>query len=339
MPPLRIVVFGPSERVGVWAADRVVDLNAADRHLPADLLGLIEAGVEGLDAARAATDWALSTSPEGAVHRIADVVLRPPAVRRPRIGCAAGNYALHTLGSAKRKGLAESNALAGLVSGDTLPTPEEVVARTRERGEPRGFWKDFSTPHGPGDDISYPDRGRCLDYEGEVVAVVGRVAKDVPAGGGGDHVWGVTLHNDLSIRQDAPSKVRPSTLSFNLAKNWDGSASVGPSIVVGLDPADIEVETRVNGELRQKYHSGDMIFSHADFIEFLSRDLTLLSGDMISGGSGPGTATDADKDLSSGADITDEQRAALYLQVGDVVEVSSPAIGTLRNRIVAKSRG
>jgi 2-keto-4-pentenoate hydratase/2-oxohepta-3-ene-1,7-dioic acid hydratase in catechol pathway len=57
---------------------------------------------------------------------------------------------------------------------------------------------------------------------------------------------------------------------------------------------------------------------------------------MISGGSGPGTATDADKDLRTGADITDEQRAALYLQVGDVVEVSSPTIGTLRNRIVSK---
>jgi 2-keto-4-pentenoate hydratase/2-oxohepta-3-ene-1,7-dioic acid hydratase in catechol pathway len=337
MAPLRIVVFGPSERVGAWIGDRVVDLNAADPLLPADLLGLIDAGADGIDAARAAGERAFSASGhDNVVQAIADVALRPPAVRRPRIGCAAGNYALHTLGSAKRKGLGESNALAGLVAGEALPTPEEVVARTRERGEPRGFWKDFAAPHGPGDDIRYPDRCRRLDYEGEVVAVLARPAKDVPAGRGGEYIWGVTLHNDLSIRQDAPSKVRPSTLSFNLAKNWDGSASVGPSIVVGLDPADIEVETRVNGELRQKYHSGGMIFSHADFIEFISRDFTLLPGDMISGGSGPGTATDADKDLRTGDEITPEQRAALYLQVGDVVEVSSPAIGTLRNRIVAK---
>ena len=337
MTPLRIVVFGPSERVGVWIGDRVVDLNAADPRLPADLLGLIDAGPAGIDAAQAASSRALAGSgDDGVVQAIADVTLRPPAVRRPRIGCAAGNYALHTLGSARRKGLAESNALAGLVAGDALPTPAEVVAKTRERGELRGFWKDFATPHGPGDDIPYPDRGHRLDYEGEVVAVLGRSARDVPAGRGGECIWGVSLHNDLSIRQDAPSKVRPSTLSFNLGKNWDGSASVGPSIVVGLDPTDIEVETCVNGELRQKYHSGEMIFSHGDFIEFLSRDFTLLPGDMISGGTGPGTATDADKDLRTGDEITDEQRAALYLEVGDIVEVSSPAIGTLRNRIVAK---
>ena len=336
MQPLRIVVFGAAERVGVWEGDRVVDLNAADPDLPADLLGLIQSGDVGLAAARETVDRALGGSATQSVFAIGDVVLRPPAVRRPRIGCAAGNHALHTLGSAKRKGLAESNALSGLVAGDALPTVDEVVALTRERGEPRGFWKDFANPHGPGDDIRYPDRGRRLDYEGEVVAVLGRHAKDVPAGRGGEYVWGVSLHNDLSIRQDAPSKVKPSTLSFNLAKNWDGSASVGPAIVVGIDPGDIEVETRVNGELRQKYRSGDMIFSHGDYIEFLSRDFTLAPGDMISGGSGPGTATDADKDLSTGAEITDAQRAALYLQVGDVVEVSSPAIGTLRNRIVSK---
>ena len=337
MEPLRIVVFGPDERVGVWEGDRVVDLNEADSRLPADLLGLIESGDAGLEAARTAAERALAGHGAGAaVLDAAEVNLRPPAVHRPRIACAAGNYALHTLGSAKRKGLAASNALAGLVEGDTPPTAEEVVARTRERGEPRGFWKDFAMPHGPGDDILYPDRGQRLDYEGEVVAVIGRLAKDVAAGRGGEYIWGVSLHNDLSIRQDTPSKVKQSSLSFNLAKNWDGSASVGPAIAVGLDPGDVEVETKVNGELRQKYHSGDMIFSHADYVEFLSRDFVLAPGDMISGGSGPGTATDTEKDLRTGEEITDEQRAALYLKVGDVVEVSSPSIGTLRNRIVAK---
>lgn len=329
---MKIVVFGHDERVGVLDGDRVVDLNRADDALPSDLLGLIEAGDAGLQSARVAAERALASGGT-AVYDLAKVVLRAPAVHRPRIGCAAGNYALHTLGSAKRKGAAASNALAGLVEGEALPSAEELVAKTREKGEMRGFWKDFALPRGPEDDIPYPDRCQRLDYEGEVVAIIGRRAKDVAVGRGAEYVWGISLHNDWSIRQESAK----GTLTFNLSKNWDGSASIGPCIVVGADPGDINVETRVNGELRQQYHSGDMIFSHADFIEYLSRDFVLLPGDMISGGSGPGTATDSEKDLGSGADITDERRTALFLQVGDAVEVSSPTIGVLRNRIVRKS--
>ena len=261
--------------------------------------------------------------------------LHAPAVHRPRIACAGGNYAAHTLGSARRKGVEATNALAGLLDSGVMPTADEVVAKTRERGEPRGFWKDFAVPRGTDDDIPYPDRCDRLDYEGEIAVVLGREAKDVPRGHGHDHAWGVTLLNDWSIRGQRGK----GTLSFNLSKNWDGSASIGPCIVVGdTDPGDLDVETRVNGELRQHYNSGDMIFSHAEYIEHLSRDFALLPGDMISGGSGPGTATDAEKDLVTGEDVSDERRAALYLQVGDLVEVSCAAIGTLRNRIVAKRR-
>ena len=335
MAVTRIVVFGPHRRVGVWAQDLVIDLNRADARLPSDLLGLIESGEAGLEEARRAVARALASRArdEGAVLDAGTVALHAPAVDRPRIGCAAGNYAAHTLGSARRKGVGASVALAGLVEEGEMPTSEEVVAKTRERGELRGFWKDFARPRGPGDTIAYPDRCERLDYEGEVAVVLGREARDVAAGRGGEHVWGVTLLNDLTIRQHAPK----GRLSFNLSKNWDGSATVGPCILAGdVDPAGLDVCTRVNGELRQQYNSGDMIFSHADYIEYLSRDFSLLPGDMISGGSGPGTATDAEKDLATGEDVTEARRAALYLQIGDVVEVSSPAIGTLRNVVAAK---
>lgn len=337
MRQMRIAVYGPERRVGVWYEDLLVDLGRADERLPVDLLGLIELGERGLDQARSAVEAALEsgTPGDGTVFDIATVMLHPPAVRRPRIACAAGNYAAHTLGSAKRKGVEATNALAGLVDFGGMPTADEMVAKTRERGEPRGFWKDSATLMGSDDDIFYPDRCERLDYEGEVAVVLGREALDVPSGRGRDFVWGVTLINDWSIRK----KGGKGTSSFNLSKNWYGSVSAGPCIVVGdIDPGDLEVETRVNGELRQQYGSGDMIFSHAEYIEYLSRDFALLPGDMISGGSGPGTATDAEKDLVTGDEISEESRELLFLQAGDIVEVSSTEIGTLRNRVVAKGR-
>jgi len=345
---LRIVVVGPHDRVGAVVGDVVIDLNQAfeatladdlpaerrralaDERLPADLEAFIVAGPPALDDAREAIARATSrpsaTLPSGIVAPLDAVRLRPPAVRRPRIACAAGNYARHSLGSAARKGVTESRALAGLVQPadpDGVPTPEELAARTRERGRPRGFWKDFAGPRGPEDDIRRPARAELFDYEGEVAVIVGRAARDVPAGMGADWIWGVTLLNDWSIRGTS----QKDSLSFNLSKNFDDDASLGPCIVVGgLDPMDLRVRTHVNGTLRQDYHSGDMIFSHAEYIEYLSRDFTLRPGDVISGGSGPGSATDASKG--------DPPDTSLYLRKGDVVEVSSDRIGVLRNRIV-----
>jgi 2-keto-4-pentenoate hydratase/2-oxohepta-3-ene-1,7-dioic acid hydratase in catechol pathway len=316
---MRIVVFGPERRVGAWEGDRVVDLNRADTALPSDLEAFIAAGPAALDASRRAIEHVMRGGAEGVVLARDQVHLHAPAVRRPRIACAAGNYAEHTLGSAARKG--SSSALADLAPAGTTLTAAQVVEKTRERDRPRGFWKDFAVPIGPEDAIPYPERAEQFDYEGEVAAVIGARAKDVPKGKGRAYLWGVSLLNDWSIRGQSVKD----SLSFNLGKNFDGGASVGPCILVGGDPADLVIETRVNGELRQHYNSGDMIFSHAEYLEYLSRDFTFLPGDMIAGGSGPGSATDSAKE---GKD--------LWLKPGDVVEVSSPDIGTLRNRIVAK---
>jgi 2-keto-4-pentenoate hydratase/2-oxohepta-3-ene-1,7-dioic acid hydratase in catechol pathway len=313
---MRIVVFGPGRRVGVQVDDDVVDLNAAEQLLPANLADFIAGGERFLDVARVTVERAIAGQQE-AVHPISTVELHAPTVWRPRIGCAAGNYAEHTLGSARRKGAAATSALDGLAIPDDETAAAQLVERSRERNQPRGFWKDFAVGAGPGDDVVYPDRCTAFDYEGEVVAVLGRPAKDVAPGHGGTYIWGVSLLNDWSIR----GKSTRDSHSFNLSKNFDGAASIGPSILVGGDPSDIVVETHVNGELRQRYHSGDMIFSHADYIEYLSRDFTFLPGDMISGGSGPGSGTDSD---------------GRFLKIGDVVEVSSPAIGVLRNCVVAK---
>ena len=315
---MKIVVFGAAHRVGLLVNGRIVDLAAAESTLPADLAGFIAADRRALDLAEGL--GALADDPEHpAVVLEASTVLHAPVVSRPRIACAAGNIPAHTAGSARRKGVEASNALAGLADGrGGVPSEADIRSATRERAEPRGFWKDFAIAKGPGDTIAIPARAEQFDYEGEVAVVIARAALDVPSGRGATYFWGVTLLNDWSIRGAS----RKDSHSFNLGKNFDGGASVGPCIVVGeLDPADMHVTTTVNGELRQSYGTSDMIFSHAEYLEYLSRDFTFLPGDLIAGGSGPGTATDS---------------GAGFLRPGDMVEVTSAEVGTLSNEMVAK---
>jgi len=153
-------------------------------------------------------------------------------------------------------------------------------------------------------------------------------ASDLP-----DCIWGYTLINDWSARDQRDNVV--GTLSMNLMKNWDGSVSVGPVISVGeiKDPQNVPFQTLVNGAVRQSGNTRDMTFSFAEYLEYVTRDITFQPGDMIAAGTCKGTAMDSTPRVEGGAFSSDK----LFLKVGDVVQVSSPAIGVLRNRIVAKS--
>jgi 2-keto-4-pentenoate hydratase/2-oxohepta-3-ene-1,7-dioic acid hydratase in catechol pathway len=125
---------------------------------------------------------------------------------------------------------------------------------------------------------------------------------------------------DWSIRDGDDTGNR----TFRHAKNFDTSSSLGPSIVVGeLDPQDVDMEVRVNGQLRQQYNSRGMTFSFAEIVEYLSGMFTLAPGFIVSGGCGPGTAMESGKPED-------------FLQPGHVVECFNPRIGLLRNRIVAE---
>jgi 5-carboxymethyl-2-hydroxymuconate isomerase len=105
---------------------------------------------------------------------------------------------------------------------------------------------------------------------------------------------------------------------------------MGPSIVVGeLSAQNVDVETCINGQSRQRFNTRDMVFSFGEVLEFLSQDFTFVPGDVIAGGTAAGTAADKTKRLPDGTRSKD-----LFLKVGDVVEVSSPQIRTLQNRIV-----
>ena len=326
---MKIVVFGPEKRVGAWAGDLVVDLARAStgnpgvvsKALPADLLGLIEGGADALaDAAKlvdAVTKAPPATRAANGVYPIGDVVLQAPHVPGARIACAGGNFADHTVAMAAK-------------SGRSLGTNiDEVKEKLRERGI-WGFWKVGRDAVGPGAEIMYPARATRLDYEGELAIVLGKRAKDVKAAELAPYVWGVTLFGDWSIREFNEGTA---SFKFAVAKNFDGSCSMGPCIVVdaGIDPGNVDVETWVNGERRQQYNTRDMVLSFGEYLEYLSTDFTFYPGDVISGGTAAGTAADSSPRSAEGVSAPER-----FLKPGDNVDMRSPKIGTLSAKIVAK---
>lgn len=304
---MKIVVFGAGERVGALSGDDVVDLNATDPSIPASLIAFIEAGPAAIAAAEHAIKRASVTFAASSVR------LQAPWPHK-RIACAGGNFAAHSYGMAVNSG----------VQGATLET---TAARIRNDGL-WGFWKHLDDVAGPGAEIPYPKRATYFDYEGELAIVIGKRGKNIPADRIAEYVWGVTLAVDWSIRDDEKVPKRP--VSFNAAKNFDLSASLGPCIVAGeLDPSNIDVQTHVDGELRQTYSTKEMVFSFGELIEHISRDFTLVPGDIILGGTGAGTAQDSSKLNADGSRPLDR-----FLRPGQVVDVSSPAIGTLTSSVV-----
>jgi acylpyruvate hydrolase len=340
---MKIVVFGPERRVGALRGELVIDLSLAcakflkerrgERHptelaaalVPSDLAMFIDAGSRALENTEAAiehlfgdTQDQLGANGETLLYPASEVRLHAPHPSGARIGCAGGNFADHLAGM----------AAMGLLPGAGAMTEAQAAARIRENGI-WGFWKIGRHCAGPDEEIPYPSRATRLDYEGEVAIVLGKQGTDVAASEARNMVWGVTLFGDWSIRSprepDGP-------LKFGMAKNFDQSCSLGPCIVVGeLDPTDIEVETLVNGERRQLFNTREMVFSFWEYIEYLSRDLTLYPGDIISGGTAAGTAADSSPRLADGQFAPER-----FLKPGDLVEISSPAIGSLRARIATK---
>jgi 2-keto-4-pentenoate hydratase/2-oxohepta-3-ene-1,7-dioic acid hydratase in catechol pathway len=340
---MKIVVFGPERRVGALRGDLIVDLSLAHAKflkerenqrqptplaaalVPSDLAMFIDGGRRALDHAESAlehlfgdTHDVLGANGETVIHKASDVRLHAPRPNGSRIACAGGNFADHLAGM----------AAMGLLPGSGAMSIDEAATRIRDNGI-WGFWKVDRVAAGPDDEVPYPSRCDRLDYEGEVAIVLGRQGKDVPAADARDLVWGVTLLGDWSIR--APREP-DGPLKFGMAKNFDQSCSLGPCIVVGeLDPCDINVETWVNGERRQQFNTGDMVFSYWEYIEYLSRDLTLYPGDIVSGGTAAGTAADSSPRMADGQFAPER-----FLKAGDVVEIRSQPIGTLQARIVAK---
>lgn len=170
----------------------------------------------------------------------------------------------------------------------------------------------YRSPHAlvhPGDDITVPwDSPGEIHYESELVAVVGKRAKGLSVGNSLGCVLGFTLGNDLSQRT-----WQGADRTNWRAKDAEGTKPMGPLIATDLDPMNLEITTRVNEKVVSRYCTADMIFGPAQMLAVLTRYHTVHPGDVLWLG-------------TQGATLPP-------LQDGDVVEISCPEIGSLRNRV------
>lgn len=239
-------------------------------------------------------------------------------------------------------GVAASNedvvrVLAGTFFEDPVPTGEELeldelallapvlpsklvcvgknyAAHAAEFGmdvpeEPLLFLKPSTAVVGPGDPIRLLPISRRVDYEGELAVVVGRLARNIRAEDAYRVILGYTCANDVTLRD-----LQKTDDQWTRAKGFDGSCPLGPWIETDVDPNDVVVETRLNGDVRQHASTVDLAFGVATLIEYVTAFMTLLPGDVLLTGTPEGVGK---------------------LEPGDVVEVEVEGVGTLSNTVMA----
>jgi 2-keto-4-pentenoate hydratase/2-oxohepta-3-ene-1,7-dioic acid hydratase in catechol pathway len=184
-------------------------------------------------------------------------------------------------------------------------------------------YKPATSLSGPTDPIPvHPmaQEGTGLDYECELVAVIGKACADVPESKALDYVLGYAVGNDVSHRD---WQLARGGSQWSLGKGFDGWAPYGPGIVSSSlikDPQNLRIQTRLNGKIVQDSSTKDMIFGIAKTIAFLSQGTTLLPGDLIFTGTPQGVGMG-------------RKPQPVWLKDGDVVDVELEGVGTCSNKV------
>jgi 2-keto-4-pentenoate hydratase/2-oxohepta-3-ene-1,7-dioic acid hydratase in catechol pathway len=185
---------------------------------------------------------------------------------------------------------------------------EEMGGQVPE--EPIIFLKPSTAVIGPGDASPRPAWTERVVHAGELGIVIGRLAREVRIEQAAQVILGYTCGNDVTARD-----LQAKDGQWTRAKGFDGFCPLGPWVQTELNPADVAVECRVNGETRQSARTSQLAFGPGELIEFISRVMTLLPGDVILTGTPAGVGP---------------------LQVGDRVEVEVEGIGVLENEVVER---
>jgi 2-keto-4-pentenoate hydratase/2-oxohepta-3-ene-1,7-dioic acid hydratase in catechol pathway len=227
------------------------------------------------------------------------------------------------------------HALDGLVLTSPVPNPEKLWcigvnykdrnAEYKDNSDlpkyPSLFVRNASSVVGSGQPIEKPKVSEQLDYEGELVIVIGKQGRHIPRERAWEHIFGMTLCNEGSVRD----WLHHGKFNVTQGKNFDRSGSIGPWIVTAdeCDPrGPHDIVTRVNGDLRQQDSTERLMFPFDALIAYLSTFATLKPGDMIATGTPTGAGARFDPPR--------------WLKPGDVVEVESSRIGVLRNAVIAE---
>ena len=186
---------------------------------------------------------------------------------------------------------------------------------------PTIFNKFATAVIGPGDNIVLPRVSKAPDYEAEFAFVIGRGGRHIAGEDWRNHVFGYTIVNDVSARD-----YQRATTQWLMGKTFDTFAPVGPCIVTAdeiPDPHNLDIRMEINGEVLQDSNTRELIFKIPDLISFLSSVFTLEPGDIVSTGTPAGVGF--------------ARKPPRYLRPGDDVIVKIPAIGELRNRVIAET--
>ncbi|HJO93588.1 MAG TPA: fumarylacetoacetate hydrolase family protein [Victivallales bacterium] len=182
------------------------------------------------------------------------------------------------------------------------------------------FMKAITSLTDPYNDIAYPKICKKLDWEAELAIVIGKKAKYVNEDDALNHIFGFCLLNEISDRY---WQFENNNTQYTKGKSFDDFAPIGPYIVT-LDEIndldDIDLELKVNGKVKQSFKSSEYIFNVRQIIAYCSRFFTLNSGDIISFGTGPGVG----------------HSYSTYLEVGDIIELSSTILGKQKNQIISE---
>src|ERR1700720_4766004 len=268
---MRLVTFeldGPP-RIGVVANDEVIDLSHPDWNMPAGMIDLISRWSEY------ATKVATIVQSVGTRIPLASVHLLAPVPRPGKVLAIGLNYAAH-------------------------------IAEAGQKNPQYQTWfsKHVTAVNGPYDPVDLPRASIQLDYEAELVAVIGRRGRHIPKGRALDYVFGYCVGNDVSVRD-----WQMNTSQWMLGKSFDTHAPFGPWITTAdeIDPRALGIRGFVNGELRQNSNTKQMLFDCEAQIEHLSQAMTLEPGDLIFTGTPSGVGMG--------------RNPPLYLKAGDVVRV------------------
>ncbi|TET26818.1 MAG: DUF2437 domain-containing protein [Dehalococcoidia bacterium] len=200
-------------------------------------------------------------------------------------------------------------------------TPSKIVALglnyhshakevgARPPNAPLIFIKPSTSVIGPEENIVYPTSSHRVDYEGELGVVIKKPVWKVSVKEAPNYVLGYTCFNDVTARD-----LQYDDRQWTRAKSFDTFAAIGPCIETELDPANVVLETYLNGELKQQANTSDLIYPVPELINFISHVMTLLPGDIIATGTPSGIGP---------------------MYPGDTVEIKIAPVGTLRNYVVS----